>query len=219
MISLPQVTLISVSTREVEQAARALEYSCLNIGFGTVKLVSPYRPQCADYIQHDHIAPFATIDDWNRYIVYDLTIHVDTPYCLLVHPDGFVVNAHKWQDRFLDYDYIGPPWDMETSIAIQGGRPQELSRVGNSVSIRSKRLLDYPRNNNMEWRRFNNDSNEDTFITAHCWDIFAKQGMTKAPLEVAMEFGREADMPENMHITEPFVFHKWYFRNYIYPRF
>lgn len=219
-LQLPQVTLICVGTRDVEASARALEYSCRGIEFGAVKLVSPYRPECADYIQWDLVEPFPSIDHWNEYIVYKLTNHIQTDYCLLVHADGFVVNPHKWNPEWLELDYIGPPWDIATAIAIQGGRDQELSRVGNSVSLRSKRLLDLPAATNMEWRRFNAcDCNEDTYISSHNWHLFAAADMKKGTFEQAMEFGREADMPENMHITEPFVFHKWYFRNHIYPRF
>ena len=221
MILLPTVTLICLATRDVEASGKALEYSCRGIIFGAVKLVSPYRPEnLPEYIIHEYIEPFPSIDDWNRYIVYHLTDHVQTDHCLLIHADGFVVNPHRWDPDWLLLDYIGPPWDILTSIAIQGGRNQELSRVGNSVSLRSKRLLNLPTELSMEWKRFNScDSNEDTYISCHNWHIFAQHGCVKGTFEQAMKFGREADFPENEHIIEPFVFHRYHFRNYIYPRF
>ncbi len=220
MIQLPQVTLIAVSTTGVVSAQRALEYSCQGIQFGAVKLVSPERPDgCPQYIQHDRIDPFKSIDDWNHYVVYWLWQHFTTDYCLLIHGDSAIIHPNKWQDKFLDYDYIGSPWSHECALAIQGGRDQPYSRVGNSVGIRSRKLCRLPQAKDLSWRRFNADSNEDTFITAHAWEFFAMHGCTKAPLEVAIEFGREEEFPENSHITEPFLFHKWYGKNAQYPRF
>lgn len=219
MISLPNVTLICLCTRDVEQGAKALVYSSIAIGFGAVKLVSHYRPpELPHNILYDHVDRMETIDDWNRYLVYDLWKHFDTEFVLIIHPDGFVVNPHSWRAEFLQYDYIGSAWSYECAVAIQGGRNQILSRVGNSVGIRSRKLCKLPSEINLEWRRFNNDSNEDTFVSCHCWNTFAQHGCTKAPLEVAILFGREEEFPENQHITEPFIFHKWFGRNHIYPR-
>lgn len=219
-IQLPTVTLIAIATQNVEATGRALVYSCSGIEYGIVKLVSPYRPvDLPDYIQWDEIAPFPNIDEWNEYIVYHLWEHFDTEFCLLVHSDGCVVNPQSWTDEFLAYDYIGSAWSHECAIAIQGGRDQVYSRVGNSVGIRSRRLCKLPVDAKMEWKRYNADSNEDTFISCHTRRIFEACGMKFAPLGLAMEFGREEDIPECQHITHPFVYHKWHGRNANYPRF
>lgn len=220
MIQLPNITLLAVATQSVESTVKALEYSCREITFGKVKLVSPYRPQnLPDYIEHEYINPFATIDDWNYHIAYNLWTHFDTEFCFLAHADGFIVNPQSWKEEFLQYDYIGSPWSYECALAIQGGRDQPLSRVGNSVSIRSHRLCKLPVDAKIEWSRFNNDSNEDTWITCHRRKTFEACGMKFAPLELAIQFGREEDIPECQHITEPFCFHKWSGRNHIYPHF
>lgn len=215
MIKLPQITLIAVATATPEQALKALLYSCRGIEFGDVKLVSNWRPN--NYhsragVGFEYVDRFATIDDWNHYIFYNLWKHVDTEFCLLVHEDGFVVNPALWRDEFLHYDYIGSPWPMNVAIAIQGGREQELVRVGNSVSIRSKRLLELPSKLQIPWRRFNNDSNEDTAICAHYRKYFTSCGMTFAPVELAVHFGRELEVPEGKGI-EPFLFHKYSGKN------
>lgn len=219
MISLPKVTLICVATRDVEQSVKALEYSCRGIEFAEVVLVSPYKPlDAAGYIKWDYIAPFTKIDDWNHYIVYHLHQHFDTEFCLLVHADGFVVHPESWKDEWLNYSYIGSPWDMACSIAIQGGRDQPLSRVGNSVGIKSHKLCKLPSEINLEWKNFNADTNEDTFLSCHNKILLEQHGMKFAPFEVAVEFGRETPLPENENIN-PFVFHKWAGKNSNYPRF
>jgi hypothetical protein len=220
MIQLPQITLIAVATVEPVKAVNALLYSCKGITFGAVKLVSHIRPEgTPDSIVHEYVDKFVSIDEWNRYIVYDLWKHVDTEFCILIHEDGFIVHPESFDPAFLMYDYCGPVWSMEVAIAIQGGRDQPLSRVGNSVSLRSRRLLKLPTDINLEWKRFNNDSNEDTFLTCHNRRIMEACGMRIAPVEVAMFFGREEDLPELQYIDKPFLFHKYHGRNGQYPRF
>ena len=219
MIQLAQVTLIAVATRNIEGTVKAMEYSCRGIEFGKKVLVAPYCPENSIGIHWDKIEPFPSIDEWNEYIVYHLWKHFDTDYCLLVHNDGFVVHPESWTPDFLGYDYIGSPWGYETSLAIQGGRDQPFTRVGNSVGIRSRRLCKLPTDAQIPWRRFNADSNEDTFISAHCRKIFEGCGMRFAPFGLAMEFGREEDIPECQHVDKPFLFHKWSGRNANYPRF
>lgn len=218
MTQLPQVTLIALATRDVEATARAMEYSCRDIEFGSIVLLSPHKPVTSLDLQWIHIDPFPSIDNWNEYIVYNLWKHFDTDYCFLVHADGAICNPDKWQDIWLQYDYIGAPWDHETAVAIQGGRDQMYSRVGNSVGLRSRKLCKLPTGIQLEWKRFNADCNEDTFISCHNRKIFEACGMRFASFEVAVEFGRETPLPENENI-EPFCFHKWLGHNNKYPRF
>lgn len=222
MLKLSNVTLIAVATKEPYKALEALKYSCKEIEFGDVKLVSQLvRKHNTDNIIYEYVQPFKSIDDWNHYIVYNLHKHIKTDYCLLIHEDGFVVNPKSWRDEFLDYDYIGSPWSLEVARAIQGGRNQPLSRVGNSVSIRSKKILELPSKLNMPWVRYNGDYNEDTQLSAHHRELLESYDITYAPVEVAIHFGREHLMPENEHITHPFVFHKYHgstHPNHQYPR-
>lgn len=220
MTSLPTVTLLSLSTRDVEQAGKALVYSCSGINFGCVKLVSPYRPaDLPEWILWEYVSPFETIDDWNKYCVYNLWEHFNTEHVLFIHSDGFVVNPQSFKQEWLQYDYTGSPWSHECAVAIQGGRDQQYSRVGNSVGLRSHKLCKLPAEVGMEWKRYNADSNEDTYISCHNWSEFEKHGCIKMSFEEAIEFGREEQFLQNGHITEPFVFHKWFGKNVIYPRF
>lgn len=210
MINLPSITLVAVATRDSEKALSALEYSRRGINFGKVLLIhSNHTPLMTDIWQCE-IEPFRTIDDWNKYIFYDLTHDIETDYCLIIHPDGFVVNPEKWDNNWLNYDYIGSPWDIPTAKAISRGNTHgQLHRVGNSVSLRSKKLLDVPRKYNIEWRKFNNATNEDTAICSHYRPIFDEAGCKFAPVDVAVHFGREHEVPEGKGI-EPFCFHKYH---------
>jgi len=161
MLLLPNVTLICVATRDVPQARSAIVKSCQGIKFGEIKLLSNDAIIDSElaimwHLGHSEVAipTFEKIDDWNRFIFYDLYKYVDTEYCLLIHPDGYVINPDSWNPEWLNYDYIGAPWYDNLHHDVFGN----VIRVGNnSVSIRSKRLLELPSKLNLEWVNENED--------------------------------------------------------------
>ena len=193
MIELPSVTLILVSGLgyRTDENVHALKYSQKGIKFGDVK-----------YIQLDSIQ---NIDDWSKAIIYDLPKYIETDYCLLIHENGFVVNPESWNPDWLNYDFIGSPWPLPQDDISYRDEEGHIVRVGNSVSLRSKKLLDLIATR--EWIPYYGFYNEDGFITCHNRKWLESQGRKFAPLEVAKWFGRELDMPENMDVEKPFVFH------------
>ncbi len=199
-MKLPQITLIALSglNYQMDNHIKALEYSCRGIEFGVVK-----------YIQIDKIVD---IDSWSKAAIYDLPKYVDTEFCLLVHTNGYVINPESWKDEWLKYDYIGAPWPIPPndgfSYVDDLGRVQ---RVGNGVSLRSKKLLDLIAQR--EWKPYYGFYNEDGFICCHNRGWLESQGCKFAPLEVAKWFSRELDIPENADVDKPFVFHI----NKVYP--
>ncbi|WP_223276217.1 DUF5672 family protein [Sphingomonas daechungensis] len=71
--------------------------------------------------------------EYSEFVLRGLGEHVMTSHALIIQWDGFVLDAARWDPRFLDYDYIGAPW------------PQFLDghNVGNGgFSLRSRRLMD-----------------------------------------------------------------------------
>jgi len=126
---------------------------------------------------------------------------------MLVHPDGFVVNPESWRPEFLNYDYIGSPWPLPTDDYSYRTPDGEIVRVGNSVSIRSKSLLELPYRTEVAWRAYFGNTNEDGFLTCHNRRLFQHFGARYAPIEVAKWFGRELDIPENEDVDKPFAFH------------
>lgn len=221
-IKLPNVTLLSLCTKDVELGVEALKYSMRNMTFAKAKLISHYKPDnLPSNIEWEYVPKMATIDDWNHEVFYNLWKYFDTEFVLFIHPDGFVVNPQSWKDEFLQYDYIGSPWPMDCAIAIRGPRvaTHELVRVGNSVGLRSRKLCKIPSDVGIPWFKYNGDYNEDTQIVAHNRKIFKENGCKFAPIELAVYFGREKEIPEGVHITHPFLFHKWEDKNKDYPKF
>ena len=201
MIDLPQVTLCCVTGKNIAAHQLALEYSKRGINFGAVKLL---HKESKD------------IDEWSYGIVYNLGKHIKTEFALLIHDDGFVVNPEMWNPDWLNYDFIGSPFPLPTDSFSYRDVNDKIQRVGNSVSLRSKKLLDLPSKLNMEWKPFFGFYNEDGWISVGNRHIFEEHGCKFAPLEVAKHFGRESEIPENQDVEKPFVFHKYAGRNYQY---
>lgn len=193
MLNLPNVTLIALGSTNIIGMINALEKSQKGIKWGAIKLITEI--QCN------------TIDQWNRAIVFDLRHFVDTEFCMLVHPDGFVVHPESWKEEFLNYDYIGAPWPLPTDPFSYRTPDGEIVRVGNSVSIRSKALLELPYQMEVAWRSYFGNTHEDGFLTCHNRRIFQHMGARYAPIEVAKYFSRELDIPENEDVEFPFAFH------------
>lgn len=195
MISLPNVTLIALTGigYQSPETIHALQYSQKGIEFGDVK-----------YIQ---LGSVRDIDSWNKTIIYDLHKYVDTEFCLLVHENGFVVHPESWNPDWLTYDFIGAPWPVPTDSFSYRDGSGNIIRVGNSVSIRSKRLLELPGLLGIEWRPYFGNTNEDGFLCCHNRELLERNGIRFAPLEVAKFFSRELDIPENADVDKPFCFH------------
>lgn len=190
MLKLPQVTLIALTNRDFEGHKKAIDFSTQGIEFGDVKLI--WDEKCN------------SIEKWNEKIIYDLPKCVDTSHALLIHADGYIVNPSLWRNEWLDYDYIGAPWPLPQDDYSYRTPKGELVRVGNSVSLRSKKLMDLVATRPMEYHYGNN--NEDGQICVWQRDWLKEQGCKFAPLSVAVNFSKEHEIPENKNVMT-FAFH------------
>jgi hypothetical protein len=191
-LELPDVTLIALTNRDFYGHKEAADIAAKDIEWGGVKIIWDEK--------------ITSIDEWNRKVIYELTDYVTTPYALLFHADGYPIDASKWREEFLDYDYVGAPWPLPTDDYSYRTPEGELIRVGNSVSLRSKRLLDLPRTLNLEWRPYFGNTNEDGFLCVHNRRILEENGIKFAPLDVAKHFSKEHEIEENKELTT-FAFH------------
>ena len=130
-LKLPNVTLCTFGSEKYkDQQQNVLDYSSREIEFGAVKNI---------------IVNTNTIDEWNRTVVFDLGDYIETDFALLIHPDGFVVHPEVWKDEWLQYDFIGAPFPLPKDNFSYRDINGKIQRVGNSVSLRSKKLLDLPK--------------------------------------------------------------------------
>lgn len=190
MLKLPNVTLICMTGQDEEAHLKALADSSMGIKFGGKKLVFDKG--------------IKSIDDWNYKIIYDLYKYVDTSHALLIHPDGGVKNPELWNPEWLNYDYIGAPWPLPTDNYSYRDEEGEIVRVGNSVSLRSKKLME--RVSKFPWKSYHGNTNEDGFIAVHHRKELEREGFKFAPLEVAIHFSKEHEIPENVGL-DTFAYH------------
>lgn len=232
-IKRPNVSLVAVSSVKIDETIRALEYSMEGIDFGEVMFITHEKPKnLPDTIVFKKCRLLKNVDDYSRFMVYDLAKYIDTPFALHIHYDGFIVRPEKWRDAFLDYDYVGAPWPEKLHYSRHG---KEV-RVGNGAcSLRSKKLLEaraalpliLPDGNGRYVDSKGNPVDEKE-VSAHyiresidpkregafsedgvCTyfrDDLESQGIKFAPVSLASEFSRELDCPDSS--AEPFGFHK-----------
>jgi hypothetical protein len=219
MKHLPNVTLVAVATTDVEATCQALNYSVKSLKFGRVLLISNYdpNPNSRTY-EHIEIEPFESVGEWGEFIVFDLYKYIDTDFIILIHADGFIVNPEKWDDDFLKYDYIGAPWPIPKDSHSFRDYYGNIIRQGNSVSLRSFKILEIPSKLKLKWEAKEGFFHEDGYLCVVKRHLLIGNGVEFAPLDIACKFSHEIPIPELKGIR-PFAFHKWKGENKMYPKF
>lgn len=192
-VKLPQITLIALTGLgyKTQEHIDALNKSCEGIEFGEVKLIQ--------------LAKVKNVETWNEAIIKELPKYINTTHCILIHGDGYIIGPDCWNDDWLNYDFIGGPWPLPTDDYSYRTPRGRLIRVGNSVSLRSKKLMDLVATQPMEYHYGNN--NEDGQICVWERDWLEEQGCKFAPLSVAIHFSKEHEILENKNI-KTFAFHQ-----------
>lgn len=220
MKHIANVTLVAVATTEVDATAKALEHSTRRLSFDKVLLISSYDPNpgCSMY-EHIAIQPFGSVGEWGKFVVFSLHEYIHTDHIILIHADGFIINPQSWDDEFLNYDYVGAPWPIPRDNFSYRDYFGNIIRMGNSVSLRSLKILRMPSEIGLDWASADHGFfHEDGFLCVQNRHILQAHGIVYAPLSVACRFSREKAIPENEGI-KPFAFHKWEGENKHYPRF
>lgn len=195
MKKLLNVDLISINCVNPEQSVKALLYSSEQIEFGSIKLFAHYKPSnITDKIEFILIEKL-THQTINWFAINKLSDYINNEFMLSIHDDGFVINADKWSDEFLEYDYIGAPWpDLDWC---------KKNRVGNGgFVLKSKKFM------NLEQSLPYTPNHNDTYVTNIHHDFFKMYGCKYAPVEVAGKFSLEHDIPEvEYDLNNTFGFH------------
>ena len=207
MSKLLDITLVNVNTLNAPRAASVLNLCSKILQFKKTILFSRDIP----YNITNNITPILcninSIYEYNKFILTKLNDYIETPHCLIVQNDGFILNPHLWKDEFLEYDYIGAPWN------INGMRVwKRTNRIGNGgFSLRSKKLLSYTQNLSLD----NFDQPEDVTTSL----IIEKNKEFKYPsVELAAKFSLEDPLEDFPYdFTKCFGFHsKWVYNNLIH---
>ncbi len=217
-LRLDQVTLVSVTSVDLPATELAMMISMHDIQFGQVKLLTsekfiPKDPE----IQIIEIPEILNLTSYSNFILKKLFEFIETDFCLLIQADGFVLNASRWQNIFLNYDYIGAPWPKNRTLLDNQIINLEKNSVGNGgFSLRSKKLL-------LETSKINLDmldtptKSEDLIICHFLYNNMLKNGIKFPNPELAAQFSvesQEASYGQNPNTS--FGFHGKTLRDHIF---
>lgn len=195
-IRLPGVTLACVDTVNHALALRALERSRERIEFRRTAFLTDGLPPgvvAAPGIDVVSIDPVRSREDYSRFVLKRLLVHVDTPIVLLVQWDGYVINPDAWDPAFAEVDYLGARWFWH----------DDGHDVGNGgFSLRSRRLLEALQDPRIELVEA-----EDVTIGRSFRSLLEREhGIRFGTPALADRFAFEAAYP----IGRPFGFHGLY---------
>ena len=211
MLSLNSVTLVSINTLNAEQSIKALEYSCKNINFSKVLLLSDKKYNHS-YIETKLITKINNIVEYNKFCISDLVNYIETDFCLIIQPDGFVLNEKMWDDEYLNYDYIGAPWNKfhstEAILRCNLINYFNIKNIPNIVgnggfSLRSKKILKEISILHKE----NFHIPEDNVFSVLYRKELAGKNIKIAPLSLSKKFSIEHILDDQHDLTETFGFH------------
>jgi hypothetical protein len=124
-------------------------------------------------------------------------------YFMVIQTDGYPLNPDKWDEEFLQYDYIGAPWPS----GMLWTRNNPL--VGNGgFSIRSRKLYEITKSV-QGYREFHDATltNEDLTISGIIRLYLELSGIKFAPVELAAKFSVEIPLSEDHTVDTTFGFH------------
>jgi hypothetical protein len=235
-LTLPNVTLLAVTSVEIEEHQMSLKISSQNIEFGAVKLLSSSLPEKKySDIEYVSVKPMGRPEN-NRFLMGDLHKYFETSHCLYVQAHSFVVNAHLWKEEFLEFDYIGAP--MPNKIQINSNIIKEGSFLYNpnihepvnenlilnmkencvgtgGFSLRSRKLLKTVAKINYDSLKFP-ILNEDLIICHYLYKELIDKGIRFAPPKLAAQFAMEWDALHlyGQDVNSVFGFHARHMRDY-----
>lgn len=113
MIDLSCATLVSpiynASPEHLDLTVRVLRYMASVAKFGHIILISACEVKAdvpAEVIQ----IPVTDIGGLQTFQITVLPRLIRTPFMMICHNDGFIIEPELWTSEFLQYDFIGAPW-------------------------------------------------------------------------------------------------------------
>ena len=220
-LKLSNVTLLSATSSEMDQAQISMKISLQNIEFGAAKLLCTSAPkQKYPDIEYVSIPPLNSVDDYNEIIFQDLHKYFETSHCLIVQSDSFVVNSNLWKEEFLQFDYIGAPWSNKIQINPNLVLHLEKNTVGNGgFSLRSHKLAKTTAKIDFNSLKFPLKS-EDIIICHYLYKEMLNNGIRFAPPELAAQFSMEnVNHLHGQDVNSVFGFHGKHLRDYFLKKY
>lgn len=147
---------------------------------------------------------------YQSFCILETNQYINTDYALFVQSDGFVVNGDKWSDQYLNYDYVGQPWMLDTGEMVYPWITDNNESVGEGgFSLRSKCLLNFCSkfNKKVIENLTQNGNNEDFIICVLYRDLLKQNGFKFSTPELAKQFCAGTNDSDQQKINNTFGFH------------
>jgi hypothetical protein len=151
MLSLPNVTLLSIDCMDPLRTIKAMRYSLLQAKFADAVLVTDRKKFSLDMVRTIggrgridqitvHFVEPGPRSDYERQIVAELPRWFHTHFCLFQEWDSAIVNAAAWNPVWLHYDFIGAPWPYDFNEIGYPACTLENCIGNGGFSLRSRRF-------------------------------------------------------------------------------
>jgi hypothetical protein len=132
-LDLSMVTLLCVETRDSSLGEWAIEKCITHASFRRVVLITNlanirFKKVGIEYLQ---APPLQFFEEYSKFMMGNLSQYALGTHVFIIQWDSFITNPELWDEKFLEYDYIGAVWPHHP-----------LTPVGNGgFSLRSVKLL------------------------------------------------------------------------------
>lgn len=215
-LNLTDITLICVSSIKINQCLSSLGHCIEKCSFYDAKFITDKPINDTSNIKIQKCDPLNNLQEYSDFLLTNLHNYVDSKYCLLIQDHAFISNVDKWDDAFLNYDYIGAPWPLWLINRLMNNLQMGLDlhnrpfsdmltldnydaqnyRVGNGgFSLRSKKLLNFT----AQFEDKYPNKPEDNIICIYEKSNLINKGICIAPIDIAAKFSIE--MPTEYNNT------------------
>ena len=212
MIAGKTISIVSISNIKKQETINSINNCCKKFPFFDKKIFFTDEDGYDKDIKLKNIN-IINPDSYNNFVINDLYKYIDTDFILIVHYDGTIVNESLWDNKFLDYDYIGAPWPFsnvnmytnDNSIHWQGNggfclRSRKFLYISSKIGDSNLRPAGYP---------------EDVYLSIINRKLFELYNCTFAPIDLCKKFSFENKFDENHTIQNSFGIHGKHNYNYI----
>lgn len=184
MLNLPSVTLVMIETRNHALARMAVEDCLAKVAFGDVLIFTDRLSEFANLSACVHLVPnWSKKLDWCKFRWGEVSPYLKTSHALFIEWDAWVWDVSMWSDEFLNYDYIGAPWELHVKKSVGGG----------GFSLISTRLKRFLRANLKDYPCVN--VTDDAILCCAYRPSLEMHGFVWAPEKVAHRFSLEYCRP------------------------
>tara|TARA_E500000331_G_C17150798_1_gene667181 strand:- start:155 stop:865 length:711 start_codon:yes stop_codon:yes gene_type:complete len=206
------LTIVAIADTKIIETINSLKISSKKIKHKKVVLLSSKninRSYIFSGLNIIKIDPLQSSKDYNNFIIYKLHNYVESSHIIIVQWDGFIINEKKWEDKFLNYDYIGAPFiPRSKNINYSRDKYGDFYSIGNGgFSLRSLALLKAASKYKLKDHKFQTFNHEDGFFSVYHRKFLESKGFKWAPFSLAKKFSIESPITFKDFFDLPFGFH------------